>query len=137
MPQQPHLFESQTPRLGYLLHLPPDYKAGTNQKWPLILFLHGKGERGDNLELVKKHGIARIVEEQPDFPFIAVSPQCPDTSWWPEETPALKALLDFILLTDCDGDVTFTIYKGVTHDSWTQTYANPELYEWFLSHTRS
>jgi predicted peptidase len=34
-------------------------------------------------------------------------------------------------------DVTFTVYPGVGHDSWTQTYNNPELYEWFLQHTRT
>jgi dipeptidyl aminopeptidase/acylaminoacyl peptidase len=30
------------------------------------------------------------------------------------------------------GDAKLTIYPGVGHDSWTQTYENPELYEWFL-----
>jgi predicted peptidase len=34
------------------------------------------------------------------------------------------------------GDVKFTVYKGVGHDSWTQTYDNPELYKWFLGHSR-
>ena len=31
-------------------------------------------------------------------------------------------------------EVRFTIYPGVGHDSWTQTYANPQLYEWLLQH---
>ncbi len=35
-----------------------------------------------------------------------------------------------------DGDVPFTVHPGVKHDSWTQTYDNPELYEWFLEHKR-
>ncbi|MEO8612782.1 MAG: prolyl oligopeptidase family serine peptidase, partial [Chloroflexota bacterium] len=39
-------------------------------------------------------------------------------------------------LQACGGDVKLTVYPGVEHDSWTQTYANPELYEWFLSHKR-
>jgi predicted peptidase len=33
------------------------------------------------------------------------------------------------------GNVNFTVYPGVKHDSWTQTYANPKLYKWFLQHT--
>ena len=31
-------------------------------------------------------------------------------------------------------DVKFTNYSGVGHDSWTQTYGTPELYEWMLRH---
>ena len=48
------------------------------KKWPLMLFLHGSGERGTDLNKVKKHGPPKIVEQKPDFPFIVVSPQCPD-----------------------------------------------------------
>ena len=33
-------------------------------------------------------------------------------------------------------EVKFTVYPGVGHDSWTQTYSNPQLYEWFLEHER-
>ena len=33
-------------------------------------------------------------------------------------------------------EVKFTVYPGVGHDSWTQTYGNPQLYEWFLEHER-
>jgi predicted peptidase len=34
------------------------------------------------------------------------------------------------------GDVQFTIYPGVGHDSWTKTYDNPELYKWLLKQKR-
>jgi len=78
-------------RCGYLLHLPPGYETG-RKRWPLILFLHGAGQRGDNLELLKEHGVAKIVESRPDFPFIVVSPQCPADDWW--TTDGLIALLD-------------------------------------------
>jgi predicted peptidase len=36
----------------------------------------------------------------------------------------------------CGGDVKFTVYPDIGHESWTQTYANPALYEWFLQHKR-
>jgi len=39
-------------------------------------------------------------------------------------------------LRACGSNVRFTVYPGVGHDCWTQTYDNPELYEWFLQHTR-
>ena len=60
--------------MGYLLYLPTKYGAAS-EKHPLILFLHGSGERGKNLPLVKKHGPPKLVEERSDLPFIVVSPQ--------------------------------------------------------------
>jgi len=96
MAQQAQMLDTEVRlpvKLGYLLHLPADYGQG-NQSWPLILFLHGAGERGDDLDKVRVHGIPKIVEDQPDFPFIAVSPQCPEPSWWTEELFALDVLLD-------------------------------------------
>jgi len=201
-------------RLGYLLFLPQNYGQQPDEKWPLILYLHGMGEWGDDLELVKIHGIPKIVEQRPDFPFVALSPQCPAGTMWAVHYQTLKALLDQVVtgyavdekriyltgnsmggygtwgmatahpdlfaaiapicrggypefalalkdlpvwafhgaedaavplevsqrmvdaLRDCGGDVRFTVYPGVGHDSWTQTYDNPELYDWFLQHAR-
>jgi len=195
-------------RLKYLVFLPKKY-AQTKKKWPLILFLHGSGERGDDIEKVKVHGLPKIVEEQPDFPFVVISPQCPEGEWWSAD--ALVALLDSvekkyridksrIYLTGlsmggfgtwelaflqpnrfaaiapiCGGAVAYglyrikhvptwvfhgakdtavspeestrlvafgkkiganvrlTMYPKAGHDSWTETYANPKLYEWFLA----
>jgi len=74
----------------YLLYLPED--SSTAKPWPLVLFLHGAGERGADLELVKKHGIPKLVAAGKAFPFIAVSPQCPPDIWW--DTEVLAALLD-------------------------------------------
>lgn len=34
------------------------------------------------------------------------------------------------------GAAKLTVYPGVEHDSWTRTYENPELYQWFLAHQR-
>src|SRR5262245_12278504 len=64
-------------QLDYLLHLPADYKVDKSKEWPLIVFLHGSGEKGTNVDLVKIHGPPKIVADQPDFSFILVSPQCP------------------------------------------------------------
>jgi predicted peptidase len=36
----------------------------------------------------------------------------------------------------CGGNVRFTVYPEAGHDSWTETYANPELYTWLLAHQR-
>ena len=79
-------------QLGYLLYLPSDYEK--KKSWPLMLFLHGAGERGNDLELVKKHGPPKLIAAGKEFPFIVVSPQCPKDRWW--EPMELVALLDEI-----------------------------------------
>ena len=79
--------------LDYLLYLPKGYESGG--PWPLILFLHGAGERGADLELLKKHPLpAMLAGDDADLPFIVVSPQCPAERWWPALTDELLVLLD-------------------------------------------
>jgi predicted peptidase len=77
-------------RLKYLLYLPKDYDA--KEAWPLVLFLHGAGERGDDLKKVKIHGPPKLIAAGKEFPFVCVSPQCPKDRWW--ESFELVALLD-------------------------------------------
>ena len=62
--------------LDHLFFLPNGYQEHREKEWPLILFLHGMGERGDNLELVKIHGIPKISQETDTFPFIAFTFDC-------------------------------------------------------------
>lgn len=76
---------------NFLLYLPPQYEE--LEKHPLLLFLHGAGERGNNdLDLVKVHGPAKLIAAGKQFPFIVVSPQCKAGSWW--DATELSALLD-------------------------------------------
>jgi predicted peptidase len=210
--QQAAEFDGAAPvEMGYLLYLPQEYDE--QESWPLLLFLHGAGERGDDLELVKKHGPPKLIEQGKDFPFIVVSPQCPRDRWW--EAAELAALLDEIgrnYKVDADrvyvtglsmggfgawrlafyapeklaaiapicgggeiywaprlaklpvwafhgakdagvppersqmmidaikklgGDPKLTIYPDAAHDAWTETYNNPEFYEWLLKQKRS
>ncbi len=58
--------------LNYLFFLPEDYQVDKDIQGPVILFLHGMGERGEDLELVKIHGIPKIVSSKKDFPIISV-----------------------------------------------------------------
>ena len=79
--------------MNYLLYLPKEYAQ--QDAWPLLLFLHGAGERGDDLERVKVHGPPKLIAAGKEFPIIVVSPQCPSSQWWqPHE---LAALIDEIV----------------------------------------
>jgi predicted peptidase len=98
MSQIAHTFSKRVPRRGtldYLLHLPGGYSR--RQRYPLILFLHGSGERGSDVYAVHKHGIPKVAARDPDFPFVAVSPQCPANSNWFLHVDMLLLLLDDVM----------------------------------------
>jgi predicted peptidase len=82
--------------VGFLLYLPKDY--GSKEKWPVMLFLHGRGESKGPLSVVKKWGPPRLIEHGQTFPYIIVSPQCPEAESWgqPGQQKILFALLDHI-----------------------------------------
>lgn len=80
------------PVLPHLTFLPRGYSATGAREWPLMLFLHGAGERGSDLRKLRRYGPPRLVESDPDFPFILIAPQCPTGSYW--RSGALLALLD-------------------------------------------
>lgn len=87
--------------LQYLLYLPEAYENGGERnakRWPLMIFLHGRGESYGPLSLVAKWGPPRHVARGEALPYILVSPQCPrDASWTgDEQQDALVKLLDHI-----------------------------------------
>ena len=84
-----------TRKAGYtfLLFVPSEgRKAGT--RWPLLIFLHGSGERGDQLDQVKVHGPLAYAGKN-NFPFLVAAPQAPHETRWSED--GLKVMLDEII----------------------------------------
>lgn len=80
--------------LPYLLSLPQGYDTNNTKTWPLILFLHGAGERGDNdMIKLRKNGIPKLADSW-DQPFITVSPQCPANMTWLAKMDDIIGLLD-------------------------------------------
>jgi predicted peptidase len=75
-------FISGNDTLRYRVLYPIDYKA--NKKYPLIVFLHGSGERGNNNEAQLKHGGYLFADStnRRQFPAIVIFPQCPQNDWW-------------------------------------------------------
>lgn len=127
--QQAKTFEKAilvSAKLEYLLSLPADY-AQSNQKWPLVLFLHGAGESGTDLNKVKVHGPPKIVEAKGPFPFILVSPQCPGRGWNPD---VLNALLDDLMKNyRVDPDrVYLTGLSMGGYGTWALAAAHPEKF---------
>lgn len=209
-----------------------------DEKWPVILFLHGAGERGEDGLRQLDEGLPEILVNRPDFPAVVVMPQCRRGTWWgapamegqtfealeasmkefhgdparvyltglslggygtwafgykyptkfaalapvcggvtatrnfpvPEWHPSAKSPADPFTetakglgsvpvwafhgdkdrsvpveesrrLTDAlekaGGNVRYTEYAGVAHNSWDRAYAEDELIEWLLSHSRA
>jgi predicted peptidase len=203
---------------------------------PIMLFLHGAGERGDDNLAQTQVGLGPAILQQKDFPFVVVLPQCPRGRWWSEpdmQAQALRALEQSLVefradqnriyltglsmggyglwviaaanpgkfaalapvcggirpprpipvqpgtldmnsmenpyafvaqkigktpvwvfhgsadpsvpvtesqkmveaLKSVGGNVKYTEYEGVGHNSWDKAYSDSELYKWMLSHT--
>ena len=82
--------------LQYYLSYPPDYEDSTEKEFGLLLFLHGGGESGGQLEEVKKHGPPKMMADGYPFPFLVLAPQNPyKKKWW--NVHAVKQLLDSIV----------------------------------------
>ena len=197
---------------NYILQFPKTVVDG--QLMPLIVFLHGSGERGDSVDLVRVHGPWYFATDNEDFPFMILAPQCKEGETWeplkldlllnevianqpvdtnriyltglsrggfgvwdwtlykPDRFAAIAPIcgasnyhilvanklknvpawvfqgaLDDVIpvefsanlvkrLRSLGADVKFTVYPYAGHDSWTETYMNPELYKWFFSHRK-
>jgi predicted peptidase len=227
--QTPEKFSKQIIRTvgcQYLISFPKDYDAKSKKGSPLILFLHGAGERGNDVWRASIHGPSKYAATNSEFSFILVTPLCSAEEVWSNEV--LLELLDEIIakhnvdekriyltgmsmggygtwnlgLTHakrfaaiapiCGGgerieillaargyagpvkiddlrtlpiwvfhgakdtvvpleesermvralkeakceNVKLTVYPEAQHDSWTETYNDPELYKWFLEQKR-
>lgn len=209
---------AQRQRLGLIEHryvtaLPTTYAAEPGRRYPLLVFLHGSGERGLDLSAMTIHGPWAFLKAHPEYQCIIVAPQCPPANRWqppyvddfitevmakyrvdpdrvyltglsmggfgtwseacahperfaaiapicgggdPTQVAALKNVPTWVFHGGADqtvplvadqtmvdalkaagGDVQFTIYPGVGHDCWTQTYNDPKFFAWLCAQRRS
>src|SRR5579862_6156798 len=80
--------------IDYLRYLPPGYGKDTTKRWPLLVYLHGAGETGHDLNLLKARGLPGLIASGRNFPFIVVSPQIDSVFGWKWE---LDDLYHFVL----------------------------------------
>jgi pimeloyl-ACP methyl ester carboxylesterase len=214
---------AQRKRLGLIEHryetvLPQGYADHPEQRYPLLVFLHGAGECGLEVTRVRVHGPWQFLAAHPEYECLLVGPQCDPYGsafgTWTGQTRELNDLIEHLQATyrvDPDriyltglslggfgtwamasaypeqfaaaapicgggnpeqiarmksvptwafhgakdsvvplswgqtavnalkaagGDVRFTIYPEAGHDSWTETYNNPEFYAWLFAQKR-
>lgn len=75
----------------FQVYLPEEWRRDDGKKWPIVLSLHGRGERGSEGMWQTQVGLAEAVRNHPDrWPFVIVMPQCPETAHWTD--PAMLDL---------------------------------------------
>ena len=114
---------------GYVKYLPKDFDG--SKKYPLVIFLHGAGERGEDLDHAMRHGYMKYVrEEGKEYPFIFVAPQCPNGKYWGCYTESLLAFIDEMIDTlPVDGSRVYLtgLSMGGT-GTWMTAMAAPEKF---------
>jgi acetyl esterase/lipase len=81
----------------FQVYLPEDWRRDDRKQWPIILFLHGRGERGSEGMWQTQIGLPQAVRDHPErWPFIIVMPQCPLPAYWtdPDMLAMAMAALD-------------------------------------------
>jgi len=81
----------------FQVYLPEDYRRDDHKEWPILLFLHGRGERGSEGMWQTQIGLPQAVRDHPErWPFIIVMPQCPLPNYWtdPDMLAMAMATLD-------------------------------------------
>jgi predicted esterase len=81
----------------FQIYLPEEFRRDDRKPWPILLFLHGRGERGAEGMFQTQIGLPLEVRDHPErWPFIIVMPQCLFTNFWtdPEMLAMAMAALD-------------------------------------------
>lgn len=121
-----HQFDTQIiaqHRYGYILNTPKDIKS----KKPLIVFLHGSGEKGSNLEMVKNHGPLKFIKSNSLDAYI-LAPQCPENAYWDSES--LHQLVQKIV-SENNIDPSRIYLTGLSMGAWgawNLAFAYPETF---------
>lgn len=197
--------------LRYILNKPDHHKPDM----PLIIFLHGSGEKGSDLEKIKSHGPLKYLKTNKIGAYV-LAPQCPEGRYWDSEelyllikkivsdnkidpnriyltglsmgawgcwnlayrhpelfaalvpiagyvdripmvegckiasipTRIYHGLMDDVVdvkysiaiykkLRECNKDIELQIFNASFHDSWTQVYDNPHIYNWMLEQRKT
>lgn len=78
---------------AYVVYVPRQYDP--EKAWPLVVFLHGAGERGSDGLAQTEVGIGRAIRKHPAwFPCLVLMPQCPERMWWDGAKKDVERMLE-------------------------------------------
>lgn len=113
--------------LGHIIYTPDNCTKGL----PLMVFLHGAGERGDDLELVNVNAVPKLIKNGSiEVPAIVLCPQCPQNFVWNNLVIKLKALIDSVA-KEYDVDLNKISITGISmggYGTWEMGLTYPEFF---------
>jgi len=101
-----------------------------DQKWPIVLFLHGAGERGDDGLAQTDVGLGHALRRFPDrYPAVIVMPQCRNDKFWSDPAMEAQALAALERSSkEFNGDAARTYLTGLSlggYGTWAIAVRNP------------
>ncbi len=114
---------TQKSELNYALHIPKNTKG----KKPLMVFLHGSGERGSDIEKVKIHGPFKYLKNN-ELDSYVLAPQCPDNEYWNAEV-LYKLIQKIQKENNIDSNrIYLTGLSMGAWGAWNLAFAHPEMF---------
>jgi predicted esterase len=103
-------------RYHFQVYLPEDFRRDDRRQWPIILFLHGRGERGAEGMWQTQIGLPLQVRDHPErWPFIIVMPQCTYPNFWTDPDMLKMAMAELDQETnEFHADTTRTYLTGLS-----------------------
>jgi len=114
----------------YQVYVPEEWRPNDHKQWPIILFLHGRGERGSEGMWQTQIGLPEAIRDHPDrWPFIVVMAQCPLERYWTDRESLAMAMAELDAETaEFHGDAGRTYLTGLSmggYGAWELARQNP------------
>jgi acetyl esterase/lipase len=115
----------------FQVYLPEEWRRDDHKQWPIILFLHGRGERGSEGMWQTQIGLPQEVRDHPErWPFVIVMPQCPEPNYWTDPDMLALAMASLDQETaEFHGDPERTYLSGISlggYGAWELARLHPQ-----------
>lgn len=114
-------------KIRCLLRKPKDFDL--NKKYPILLFLHGAGTRGDDISKLSGSAFYQTTGAYEDFPFVTVAPLCEENSWFDVFERLKLFVKDIMALPYADQDRIYLMGTSMGgYATWQLAMSMPECF---------
>ena len=114
-------------KIKYVIRYPEGYNAG--DKCPVLIYLHGAGGRGKDIDVIRNHKVFLLTEKHENFPFITIAPQCYANTWF-DIFEQLQEFVKWVYSSDfCDRERVYLMGASMGgYGTWQLAMSLPELF---------
>ena len=114
-------------KMKYVIRYPDGYDG--EKKYPVLIYLHGAGGRGENIDVIRNHKVFLLTEKHMDLEFITVAPQCYANTWF-DIFEQLQAFIKMIYSSNfCDKERVYLMGASMGgYGTWQMAMSLPELF---------